>query len=136
LYQAWLECGREWQLGITVIWIVLVTQDVVGQLYLNSMNHDGTWQRYDLQLLNLLPASLLKPVILEGCLGNTTHLAKSLLDQRLDAVAISHLFNFVGDGLKQVHNSLIPGRVELPLWNIQLLEQHLGSEQPGEAQLD
>ena len=89
-----------------------------------------------MQLLNLLPAKMPKPVILAGGVGNATHLAAGLADPRVDAVATAHLFNFVGDGLKQARQSLISGGVELPLWDIQLLEQHLGSEQTGEVDLD
>ena len=135
-YQAWSECGSYCQPGAVACWIEKVTQNAVGELYLNSMDRDGTGQGYDLQLLNLLPAKMPKPVILAGGVGNATHLAAGLADPRVDAVATAHLFNFVGDGLKQARKSLISGGVELPLWDIQLLEQHLGSEQAGEVELD
>jgi len=46
------------------------------------------------------------------------------------------LFNFVGYDLKLARLSLISGGVEPPLWDIQLLEQHLGFEQDGEVELD
>ena len=70
-----------------------------------------------------------KPVILAGGVGNAIHLAEGLADPRVDAVATAHLFNFVGDGLKQARHSLIAGGVVLPVWDIRLLEQHLRSEE-------
>jgi imidazole glycerol-phosphate synthase subunit HisF len=68
--------------------------------------------------------------------GNATPLGAGLADSRVDSVATAHLFNFVGDGLKQARHSLISGRLNLPLWDIQLLEQILGAEKACEAQLD
>ena len=126
-YQVWSKCGSSCQSGPASNWIEKVIQDGVGELYLNSMNRDGTGQGYDFCLLDLLPTNMPKPVILAGGVGNATHLAAGLADSRVDAVATAHLFNFVGEGLKHARQSLISGGVELPLWDIQLLEQHLGA---------
>ena len=134
--QAWSECGSQCQPGAAANWIERVTQDTIGEIYLNSMDRDGTGQGYDLQLLDLLPANMPKPVILAGGVGNASHLAAGLADPRVDAVATAHLFNFVGDGLKQARQSLISGGVVLPLWDIQLLEQHLRAEVTSEVTLD
>ena len=128
-YQIWSESGSKCLEGSAAMWIEQVMQDDVGELYLNSMDRDGTGQGYDLELLDLLPINMPKPVILAGGVGNATHLAAGLSESRVDAVATAHLFNFVGDGLKQARQSLIRSGVELPLWDIKLLEQHLGSEQ-------
>ena len=68
--------------------------------------------------------------------GNATPLAAGLSDSRVDAVVTAHLFNFVRDGLKQARQALISGRVNLSLWDIQLLEQNLGAEKACEARLD
>jgi cyclase len=125
-YQAWSECGSQCQPGAAANWIEQVTQDGIGELYLNSMDRDGTGQGYDLRLLDLLPVNMPKPVILAGGVGNAMHLAAGLTDPRVDAVATAHLFNFVGDGLKQARQALISGGVVLPLWDIRFLEQHLG----------
>ena len=135
-YQVWSECGSQCLEGTASNWIAQVTQDAVGELYLNSIDRDGTGQGYDLRLLDLLPANMPKPVILAGGVGNSTHLAAGLADPRVDAAATAHLFNFVGDGLKQSRQTLISGGVVLPLWDIQLLDQHFGGEQAGEVKLD
>lgn len=130
-YQVWSESGNKSLEGSAAKWIEQVAQDDIGELYLNSMDRDGTGQGYDLGLLDLLPVNMSKPVILAGGVGNVTHLAAGLAESRVDAVATAHLFNFVGDGLKQARQSLINSGVELPLWDIRLLEQHLGAEQVG-----
>lgn len=129
-HQAWADCGSRCVAGSAAQWIDLIAQDAVGELYLNSMDRDGTGQGYDFRLLDMLPANMAKPVILAGGVGNATHLAAGMADMRVDAVATAHLFNFVGDGLKLARQSLISGGVPLPLWSIEMLEQHLSLEKP------
>lgn len=124
-FQAWSECGSVCQPVSAAYWIDRVTQSAIGELYLNSMDRDGTGQGYDLRILDLLPKNMPKPLILAGGVGNASHLAAGLADARVDAVATAHLFNFVGNGLKQARQTLISGGVDLPLWDIQLLEHHL-----------
>ena len=63
-------------------------------------------------------------MILAGGVGNATHLAEVITDPRVDAVATAHLFNFVGDGLQQARLALIAGGVNLPVWDVGLLERH------------
>lgn len=130
-YQVMAECGSKCLEGTATHWIEQVTNDAVGEIYLNSIDRDGTGQGYDLQLLDLLPPEMPKPVILAGGVGNSTHLAEGIADQRVDAVATAHLFNFVGDGLKQARSSLIAGGVELPLWDIQLLDSIVSQQKLG-----
>jgi cyclase len=124
-FQAWSECGSVCQPRSAAYWIEQVTQAAIGELYLNSMDRDGTGQGYDLRILDLLPSNMPKPLILAGGVGNAAHLAAGLADPRVDAVATAHLFNFVGNGLKQARQTLISGGVDLPLWDVQLLEHHL-----------
>jgi len=128
-YQVWAEYGSKCLEGSAAHWIEQVTNNAVGEIYLNSMDRDGTGQGYDLQLLDLLPQDMPKPVILAGGVGNATHLAEGLADTHVDAVATAHLFNFVGDGLKQARQLLIASGVDLPIWDIQLLEQPLRTEE-------
>lgn len=130
-YQVMAECGNKCLEGTAAYWIEQITNDAVGEIYLNSIDRDGTGQGYDMQLLDLLPPKMPKPVILAGGVGNSTHLAEGLADARVDAVATAHLFNFVGDGLKQARRSLIAGGVELPIWDIQLLDSIVSQQKPG-----
>jgi cyclase len=124
-YQVWSQCATQCVEGLAADWIERVTNSPIGEIYLNSIDRDGTGQGFDLRLLDQLPPNMPKPVILAGGVGNAAHLAEGLEDSRVDAVATANLFNFVGDGLKQARNSLIAGGVDLPVWDIQLLEQHL-----------
>ena len=124
-YQVWAEGGSKCLAGSASYWIKEVTNKTVGEIYLNSINRDGTGQGYDLQMLSLLPSVMPKPVILSGGVGNATHLREGLADVRVDAVATAHLFNFIGNGLRKARQSLIAAGFDLPVWDIKMLENYL-----------
>jgi cyclase len=94
-----------------------ICESPVGEIYLNSINQDGTGNGYDLGMLDLLPDSCSKPVIVAGGVGNFTHLDEGLKDSRVSAVATAHLFNFVGNGLESARNKLSALGHEFPKWN-------------------
>jgi cyclase len=123
MYQAWSECGGRCVTGSAAEWIQKVCNGSVGEVYLNSMDRDGTGQGYDLQLLDILPPDMHLPVILAGGVGNSRHLAEGLAEERVDAVATAHLFNFVGDGLMSARRALVAAGVALPCWDASLYEQ-------------
>ena len=89
----------------------------IGEIYLNSMDRDGTGQGYDMGTLELLPTNCTKPVILAGGVGNSNHLDLGLRDNRVDAVATAHLFNFVGNGLESARKNLASNGHRFPTWN-------------------
>lgn len=90
--------------------------EAVGELYLNSMDRDGTGQGYDFGLLKLLPEGWSNPVILAGGAGNGNHLIEGLKNPAVDAVATAHLYNFVGDGLKNAREKVLVSNIELASW--------------------
>jgi cyclase len=117
-YRAWARNGSDPVETPAGELLARVSRAPVGEIHLNSIDRDGTGQGYDLPMLDLLPALIPKPVILAGGAGFATHLLTGLQDARVDAVATAHLFNFVGDGLKQARKSLIDNGVSLPLWDL------------------
>ena len=119
-YQIWSGDGAYQVQGPANVWIEKISQGPVGDIYLNSIDRDGTGQGYDLELLDLLPINVSKPVILAGGVGNATHLIEGLTDTRVDAVATAHLFNFVGNGLEYARQTLISKGFDLPVWDIKL----------------
>jgi len=123
-YQVFSEHGAKCVAGTAKDWIKSISDNNVGEIYLNSIDRDGTGQGYDMKILDLLYDNISKPIILAGGAGNALHLAEGLADPRVDAVATAHLFNFVGDGLKKARASLIDNGVELPVWDDQLLQKH------------
>jgi cyclase len=115
-YQIWSDSGKKLVPGALGELLKKVSQLPVGELYLNSMDQDGTGQGYDFGMLEHLPGSFSIPVILAGGAGKFQHLAEGLIDSRVDAVATAHLFNFVGDGLKKARQGLMKDKFRLAEW--------------------
>jgi cyclase len=124
-FEVWSQNGKKCEDGSAKYWVERVLEKPVGEIYINSIDRDGTGQGFDLGLLELLPSNFSKPVILAGGAGSADHLLAGLNDSRVDAVATANLFNFVGSGLKQARQSLVSHGIVLPMWDVQLLDQQL-----------
>ena len=120
-YSLYSESGSEYINESPSSALKEITDLPIGELYLNSIDRDGTGQGYDLKILDLLPVEVKKPIILAGGVGNANHIIQGLLDRRVDAAATAHLFNFVGDGLKNARQAVISSGIDLPIWNEHLL---------------
>jgi imidazole glycerol-phosphate synthase subunit HisF len=112
----WRESGTKSFSSYSLDEIFHLGSSYVGEWYLNSIDKDGTGQGYDLSILDLIPIGSQTSVILAGGAGNSLHLQEGLSDSRVDAVATAHLFNFVGDGLKQARMKLTRTGIVLASW--------------------
>lgn len=115
-YHAWINAGTYQMEENASITLQRITEMPIGELYINSIDRDGTAQGYDFGILEFLPSPLEFPVILAGGAGNAEHLYAGISDPRVSAVATAHLFNFIGNGLKNARTKLIHRGVELPIW--------------------
>ena len=95
----------------------LISMDMIGEFYINSIDNDGSGQGYDLQILDCITSDCQIPVIISGGAGNSRHLADGLSHPKIDAAATANLLNFVGDGLQQARFSLIEDGYSLAHWN-------------------
>jgi imidazole glycerol-phosphate synthase subunit HisF len=88
----------------------------VGELYLNSMENDGTGFGFDLKTAKKVANNISMPLIIAGGAGNEKHLIDGLLTEKIDAVATANLFNFMGDGLPNARNHILIGNGNLARW--------------------
>ena len=116
-FTVWTENGAREQVCSFTEWINKVVDLPIGEVYLNSMNRDGTGQGYFLEMLDKLPSPMRVPLIIAGGAGNHQHLSAALLDHRVDAVATANLLNFVGDGLMKARDSMIAADFDLARWD-------------------
>lgn len=117
-YAVWTENGTKQQACALGDWIHKMIDLPIGEIYLNSMDRDGTGQGYLLDMLNQFPSPMPIPLILAGGAGKHQHLSEALLDHRVDAVATANLFNFVGDGLMKARNAMIDAGFDLARWDV------------------
>jgi imidazole glycerol-phosphate synthase subunit HisF len=89
----------------------------IGEIYLNSIDKDGTGQGYNSDIISQLPSGMSVPLIMAGGAGNSHHLLNGINNAKVDAVATANLFNFIGNGLPSARASLIENKIQLAQWD-------------------
>ena len=89
--------------------------DLFGELYLNSVDRDGTGQGYMIEMINEFKKLKNFPIIIAGGAGNWKHLLNGLKNKDVNAVSTANLLNFIGDGFKKARSELTQ-RFDLPKW--------------------
>jgi len=88
----------------------------VGEIYLNSIDKDGTGFGYDLPVIAKAAAGVRLPLIIAGGAGNESHLIEGLRLPNVSAVATANLFNFVGDGLPKARRRIVAAGENVADW--------------------
>jgi len=90
----------------------------VGEVYLNSIDMDGTGFGYDFETIGLVSHTIKIPLIIAGGAGNEKHLIDGLNYQNINAVATANLFNFIGNGLPNARQKIIEQGINVANWNL------------------
>jgi imidazole glycerol-phosphate synthase subunit HisF len=88
----------------------------VGEIYLNSIEKDGTGFGYDKETIAMISKIIEIPLIIAGGAGNAKHLLECIFIDKVDAVATANLFNFIGDGLPKARKMIIDQNGNIPNW--------------------
>jgi cyclase len=89
----------------------------VGEIFINSIDKDGTGMGLDLNILKYIPKNYPRPIIISGGCGNAIHIEKGLMEKKINAVATANLFNFINDGLKEARLILREKEFNLANWD-------------------
>jgi len=88
----------------------------IGEIYLNSIDNDGTGFGYDFNTIDKVIDSINVPLIIAGGAGNESHLLEGLKLEKVNAVATANLFNFIGEGLPLARKKMINLGINLAKW--------------------
>lgn len=91
----------------------------IGEIYLTSINQDGTGQGLDIEVLSKVAEITHVPIIASGGVGNFDHLAAGLQIPLVTAVSTANIFNFIGDGLITARIRLKEKGIQLAEWNFE-----------------
>lgn len=87
-----------------------------GEIFLTSIDRDGTGQGYDFDALAIVSKSSKVPIIASGGADTFDKLTEGIMSSFTDAVSTSHLFNFMGDGLYDAREQMLKMGVNLSKW--------------------
>ena len=83
---------------------------------------NGTGQGYQKELIEFIPVDFQLPIILSGGAGKYQHFIDGLEDNKVDAVATAHLFNFIGSSLEDSRTELLKEGFNLAKWDVNICE--------------
>lgn len=105
------------KLDISLVeYIAYVESLNVGEIYLNSIDKDGTGFGYDFDTIKFIASKVHVPLIIAGGAGNENHLMDGLKINGVSAVATANLFNFVGDGLLLARRRIVLSGANVANW--------------------
>lgn len=76
-------------------WARIVESEGAGEIFLNSIDRDGTREGYDIELLRLVSDSVKIPVIACGGVGDWKHFGEALDKTSVDGVAAANIFHYI-----------------------------------------
>ena len=110
-------CDGERSAGMDVARAAALAESLgCGEIYLTSMDRDGTGQGYDLEVIQKISEISKVPVIASGGVGKYEHLAEGVLSAKADAVSTANLFNFIEDGLTEARECMQNSGIEMAVW--------------------
>jgi cyclase len=89
----------------------------LGELYVSSIDRDGTGMGFDYEAISLATKSSNTPIIASGGAGNFEHILKCFTECKVNAVSTANLFNFMGRGLIETRINLIKEGCDIADWS-------------------
>ena len=87
--------------------------NLVGEIFLNSIDKDGTGFGFDMDLINSNHYIFNKSIIFSGGAGNSNHFFDAFSNNNAQALSTSNLYNFMGDGLYNVREMLLKRNINI-----------------------
>lgn len=123
-YEGWVENGSR-NTEIDVLDLAQASVKLgAGEIFLTSIDRDGTCQGYDLDLVKSVVNNVSIPVIASGGVGEFIHLVDGIKLANANGVSAGNIFHFIGHGLEKAKEFVRENGLNFPepLWNFQ--QQH------------
>jgi cyclase len=113
----YVENGKE-ATGLSVQQAIEHVQRLgVGEIYLTSINQDGTGRGLDSKVIAEAGMIAHCPLIASGGAGTFEHIAETLRLPAVSAVSTANLFNFMSDNLTEARNFVEASGMPLAKWS-------------------
>ncbi len=93
-------------------WIVKNINDGVGEVLINSIDHDGNRKGYNLDFLKILKKNIKVPIIIMGGVGEWMHMLQGI-ENGAQSVAAANIFHFTEHSTKKAKEYLIESGVKM-----------------------
>lgn len=114
-WEVYIQTGRE-PTGLDVIdWAKKLEEAGIGELLVTSVDMEGTRKGFDVNLVSQLHKAVLCPIIVSGGYGRSLHLTHLLEECCPSAVALSSVFHYHSQTVKEVKEYLKSQKIEIRL---------------------
>jgi cyclase len=94
-------------------WAKKVEAHGAGEIFLNSIDRDGTGQGYDIELIKQITSAVKIPVIACGGVGNFTHFVEGIVSGGASGVAAGNIFNYTENCVLRAKKALAVAGVDI-----------------------
>jgi cyclase len=77
-------------------YIKQLEQNGAGEIYISSVDRDGTFEGYDIELIKNISQDIKVPVIINGGAGSVSDFSKAINEAKVSAVSAGSIFVFNG----------------------------------------
>src|SRR3989344_5848774 len=105
-HEVFIDRGRKGTGVSPVAWAKQAEEWGVGEIFLTSIDQDGTGNGYDLSLISSVAGAVDVPVIASGGVGNWQHCIDALEKGHADAVSAANIFHYLEQSTKKAKNEL------------------------------
>jgi cyclase len=102
-----IDRGRQMTNMRTVEWARKAETLGAGELFINSLDHDGNRKGYNIGLVRSITEAVSIPVIAMGGVFTWKHLAEGIVDAKADAVAAANIFHYTEQSIKKAKRYLL-----------------------------
>ena len=110
-YEVFSHSGKRRQKKNLIEWVVELEQLGAGELLLTSIDKEGTWSGFDVNLINRVTEAVSIPVIAHGGAGNIQHIGEVVKQGHASAVALGSMVVYQQKGMGVLVN--FPDEVDL-----------------------
>lgn len=95
VYRVYKDSGKISANLIASEWAKEIENLGAGEIFLNSIDRDGSKIGYDINLIKKITDAVSIPVIVCGGVGDFSHFASGIIDGRASAVAAGNIFHYI-----------------------------------------
>ncbi len=112
-YEVIIDRGRK-PTGMNVVkWSKIAEESGAGEIFINSIDQDGSRKGYDYDLLNLIKKNINIPLIAFGGAWDWEHFEKAIKICNINAVAAGNVFHFKEHSTKLAKDFLIKSDINM-----------------------
>ncbi len=100
------DCGQKKSNIDLIEYIKVIQEENAGEIFLQSVNHDGSLLGYDLKLVEKIHSYINIPLIISSGAGNWDHVKEALSKKYISAASLTNIFHFTEKSIKNLKNHI------------------------------